>query len=290
MKTIYIPVSDRPECVVALQQGFTLGQQLSASIIGCHIRSHSDSAVNLPAETKDSDLYTESYDLAWENALAEKSEGNDSVKAQLLFDKMAQQFDYKLCKKSSGSACAMWTEKVGSPDRLFSIFGPVSDLIVVSRPAKKGRSVANTIMLGAVLNAAAPVLILPQSGSTNTLGQRIAIAWNQSPEAALAVKAALPLLQTAKEVNIITNGAENRPGPKAKHLAKYLAFWGINTNHIKEKESNDSVALMQAYKTSQSDLLVMGGYSRSRFRQQLFGGVTQYMLHEAKIPVFMLHT
>lgn len=35
---------------------------------------------------------------------------------------------------------------------------------------------------------------------------------------------------------------------------------------------------------------VQGGYSRSRFRGRVFGGVTEFMLHDVNIPVFMLHS
>lgn len=289
MKTIYIPVSDRPECVVALHQGFTLGQQIGASIIGYHIRPHSDSTIKLPDETKSSVLDVHSFDAAWESAIAEKASTDGHVKAKLLFDKMAQQFDYKLTKKPKKEPAAFWSEKVGSPDRLFSIMGPVADLIMVSRPAKKTRSIARTIMLSAVMKSTSPVLILPQS-KTKSLGKRIAIAWNQSVEASLALKAAMPLLQGAKEVNIITTGPENRLGPKASHLINYLKHWEIDAKHIKVKANNDTDALLKGYKQTKSDLLVMGAYSHSRLRQQIFGGVTQHMLDDANIPVFMLHT
>lgn len=289
MKTIYIPVSDRPECVIALDQGFTLGEKIGANIIGYHIRPHGDSTVALPTEAKSSVLDVHTYDAAWENALAKKRKDNDDVKAKLLFDKMAQLFDYKLSKKPKIEPAAFWTEKVGSPDRLFSIMGPIADLIMISRPAKKGQSIAKTIMLSAVLNSGSPVLILPQN-KTKSLGKRIAIAWNQSAEASLALKAAMPLLQTAKEVNIITNGPENRLGPKASHLINYLKYYGINAKQVKIKEKNDTEAILKGYMKTESDLLVMGGYSRSRLRQKIFGGVTQHMLHDANIPVFMLHT
>jgi hypothetical protein len=133
------------------------------------------------------------------------------------------------------------------------------------------------------------VLVLPQK-NIKTLAKKICIAWNQSTEAIHAVKAALPLLQLAEEVNIVTCGAENRLGPKAKHLQKYLIGWNVKANHLKTKASNDNKAILKAYEKSNSDLLVMGGYSRSRLRQQVFGGVTEYMLTEAQIPLLILHT
>ena len=37
------------------------------------------------------------------------------------------------------------------------------------------------------------------------------------------------------------------------------------------------------------DLLVLGGYSRSRFREMVFGGVTRHVLNDAELPVLLAH-
>lgn len=288
MKVIFIPVNDRPECALALHHGFMLGQQLESDVIGCHIRPHRKSKIRLPDETIDSNLPVDSYDQAWEATLNENSEDDDNVKAHLLFKNMAKQFKYKLRKKPKKKPTAMWTEKAGSPERLFAIEGPVSDLILVSRPAKKGRSIARNFMLNAILKSSAPVLVLPQE-EIKTLGKRISIAWNQSTEAAHAVKAVMPMLQLAEEVNIITCGPEDRLGPKAKHLQRYLRRWNVESNHVITKAATDKQAILKGYEKTNSDMLVMGGYSRSRLRQLVFGGVTEYMLNEAEIPVIILH-
>ena len=285
MKVIFIPVSDRPECALALHQGFMLGQQTGASVIGCHIRPHSSSDINLSKDIAG----IESYDMAWEASLKESNKTEDHVKAQMLFKNMAQQFDYELLSKPKKKTCAMWQEIVGSPERLFSIHGPTSDLILVSRPAKKGRSLAKTFMFNAVMNSSSPVLVLPQT-QVKSLGKRICIAWNQSAEAAKAVKAAMPLLQNAEEVNIITSGPENRLGPKSKHLIHYLSHWNVKAKQVSIKDKSDQQAIIKGYMKTNSDLLVMGGYSRNRLRQRIFGGVTEHMLNEAKMPIFILHT
>jgi len=77
--------------------------------------------------------------------------------------------------------------------------GPVSDLLVVSRPQGRRGRVARLFMLAALLDSSRPVLVLPQRGAP-AIGQRISIAWNQSAEAARVVAAALPLIQRAEEV------------------------------------------------------------------------------------------
>ncbi len=289
MKAILIPVSDQPESAMALHHGFAMGQRIKSSVIGCHIRPHQSSDKSFSHDSYDSILTADSYDLAWEAALATKDDDEDGVKAKTLFNKMAEQFNYETNRKASNTPVATWTEKVGSPERLFSIMGPVSDLIIVSRPNKRGPSLAQSFMLNAVLKSTSPVLVMPQT-DVSAVGQRIGIAWNQSKEAMLAVKASLPLLICADEVNIITTGIEDRLGPNTNHLKKYLAYWGVKAKHEVVKGKNDHKAILKGFDKTESDLLVMGGYTRSRMRQRVFGGVTEHMLNDAKIPLFILHS
>ena len=272
MRVIFVPVSDRPECVVALRSAFNLGKLLDASITGCHIRAHRDSSIALLNDNSDKD------NVVLENNASAKS----------LFSRFSEDHDYKFSNKPKSTAVALWLEKIGSPEKLFSIMGPVSDLIIVSRPAKKGKSLARRFMMSALLNSARPVIILPQLQAP-TIGKRISIAWNQSTQAASAVAAAMPLLCQADKVNIITCGPENRTGPKSKHLKKYLNSWGIKAKHVKAKGDNETQALINGFNETKSDLLVMGGYSRNRLKQRIFGGVTEFMIQQANIPVLMLH-
>lgn len=285
MRVIFVPVADRPECAKALNTAFDLGTQLGASISGCHIRPHSYSDVALPADLGS----LADHDAAWEAAWTGKKSKKGSAAAKALFGKVAEGHAYPLVKRPKATAGAVWTEKVGSPDKVLSVMGPVSDLIVVSRPAARGGKLARIFLLAALLNSSRPVLVLPQSGKSS-IGRRISIAWNQSGEAAQAVAAAMPLLRLAEKVNIISRGSESGTGPKSTQLATYFRFWGVKTERVTATGTDDAKALLKAYQDTHSDLLVMGAYSRSRLRQRIFGGVTEFMLHRANIPVLMLHT
>ena len=270
MRVIFVPVSDTPECVVALKSAFSLGYQLDASVHGCHFRPHKESSISLTTNEI--------------NAGQTKC-----IHAKKVFEKLANDNDYKLINKPKKKPGALWLEKTGTTSKIFSIMGPVSDLIIVSRPIKEGSSIAREFMMSAILKSSSPVLVLPQS-QFQQVGKIIAIAWNQSPQAALAVSMAMPLLCKAKQVNILTFGEESKVGPKSSHLTKYLASWGIKAQRLIVEGKNDAQSLLGGYKQSQSDLLVMGGYSRNRLRQRVFGGVTDYMLNKANIPVLMMHT
>lgn len=285
MRVILVPVANRPECAKALAAAFELGRQLGANVIGCHMRAHKDSDIKL---TTSVDKLAE-QDAAWQALSGSKRSKAVQVAARSLFAEIAEHYDYPLIKKARATPGALWQEKVGSPDKLLAILGPVSDLIVVSRPNAKGGKLAQMFLQAALLSTSRPVLVLPQSKGAR-VGRRVSIAWNQSAEAAQAVAAALPLLQRAETVTIITCGSEGGVGPKSSQLAAYLQFWGVKTTRLATRGVDDAKAILKAHKESKSDLLVMGAYSRSRLRERVFGGVTEHMLYRANIPIFTLHT
>lgn len=284
MRVITVPVADRPECALALRTAFDLGKRLGSNVLGCHIRPHTNSNIVIPSEFGILVGDGAAWGTAWQS---KKKPSSDA--ARKLFGRVAKAYDLPLIKRPKSTPGAVWLEKVGSPDRVLSNIGPVSDLIVVSRPLAKGGTIARMFLTAALLNTSRPVLVLPQT-KKSVVGKRICIAWNQSAEAASAVAAAMPLLQQAEQVSIVTCGPEGGPGPKSTQLASYLRFWGIKAKRISAQEKTDAKAILKGFRESKSDLLVMGAYSHGRLRQQIFGGVTEFMLRRANIPVFMLHT
>jgi hypothetical protein len=287
MKVILVPVSDRPESAKALQVSAGLAQRVQANIIGCHLRPHRE----LDSDYKPTGLpLFGSANSSWLEELNSKSTKSAAHQAHKSFTEIVTDSGFSIVRNFplNASACAEWQEKVGSPDRLMGIMGPLADLTVVSRPTAGGR-VARLFMLAALMHSGRPVLILPPKQS-RAPGKRIAIGWNQSAEVSRVIAACMPLLQAAEQVTVISCGPENRPGPKASQLKNYLKAWGVQCKVVKSRGRNEETELMNAYRESRSDLLLMGAYSRSRFRETVFGGMTELMLTRAKIPVILQHT
>jgi hypothetical protein len=284
MRVILVPVADRPECAIALDTAFGLAQQHGANVVGCHIRPHRDE--------DDTGVLTEGP-----NSWIEEDGGVDGEGANLgskaardLFTRTAEKYGYTLAKrpKQGKNNLALWYEMVGTPAKVMSIVGPVSDLIVVSRPKQRSAGRAKAFLLGALLHSSRPVLILPQK-AVNKPSQRIVVAWNQSADAAAVMRASMPLLQQAEQVTLFTSGPENLPGPKSTYALDYLLHWGVKAERMSAKGRNHEQEIEAVMKASKSHLLVMGAYSRSRLRQLLFGGVTEHMLFKTELPVLMLH-
>lgn len=285
MRVILVPVADRPECVVALNAAFDLAGRVSANVVGCHVRphreeQHSSHGAMLTVLLEDSALPD----------LPEQQLRLNSDNAHKLFKRLAEEHGARQASKPrrSDEVLAYWTEKVGTPEKVLGILGPVADCLVVSRPKAKGSGPARAFMLAALMGSGKPLLVLPQNRRAS-LGKRITIAWDQGVMAASAVTAALPLLAQADQVHIVCCGPETSPGPKITQLQGYLRHWGIESEAHREKGREEGPELLGVYRKTNSDLLVMGAYSRSRLRQRILGGMTHEMLFNSDLPVFALH-
>jgi len=274
MRVIFVPVADRPECARALNTAFDLGHRLGASVKGCHIRPHRRSSMDLSAEFATA---------AWRK----KGTKSAPAAARALYKRMAEQHDYELIRRPRVKAGALWSERVGSPDKIMGIVGPVSDLIVVSRPTRPN-TVASMFLKSALTQSSRPVLLLPQT-ARRKIGKRICIAWDQSPVATRTVANSVPLLQMADEVTIVTCGPEERPGPKSTQLAAYLAHWGVKAKKVQTRGKRVEVELMDACQDAGADLLISGAYTHYRWYETVVGGTTEFLIHTARIPVLMQH-
>jgi len=284
MRVIFVPVADRPECATALQTAFTLGKSVGASVIGCHIRPHRDSPVTLLSSINTAAMNND--EAEWQLSAKPDNGGKAKAAAAELFSRLAKDHGYELTRVPRPAPSAVWMEKTGSPGKVIGILGPVSDLLVVSRPGNKGGKLAQMFLSAALLKSSRPVLVLPQKKQT-PIAKHISIAWNQSNEAARAVSAAMPLLLKAESVSILRSGSENRAGPMTVHLASYLRYWGVKTKRYAGKGRDEQQEIMDFYRSTGSDLLVMGAYTRSRMSRLIFGGMTEYMLEQANIPVLL---
>jgi nucleotide-binding universal stress UspA family protein len=284
VRLIIVPVANRPECQIALDAAFELAAACRADVTGYHIRrGHREQAIALGPLLPDDDVHGAFFFADGKGRSASKA-------ARALYERAAAKHGFAAAKRPGRGKQlrALWREVAGAPARVFAIVGPVSDLIVVSRPEAQAAGRARAVMLGALLHSAKPVLVLPQTVRA-TLGRRIVIAWNQSVDAAMAVTAALPLLTRAEQVVAVSAGSENRLGPKAAHLTRYLAHWNVKLVCERTRGRNVEREIERACRDLDSDLVVMGAYSRNRYRQLVFGGVTQHMLFKTDLPVLMLH-
>jgi nucleotide-binding universal stress UspA family protein len=103
------------------------------------------------------------------------------------------------------------------------------------------------------------------------------------------MQAALPWMQRAEAVRVVSAGEYQRRGPLAADLADYLALHGVEVElaTFKPIEKDVGAGLLQAARDFGADMLTMGAYSHSRLRQLILGGVTRHVLEHSDLPVMM---
>jgi nucleotide-binding universal stress UspA family protein len=73
-------------------------------------------------------------------------------------------------------------------------------------------------------------------------------------------------------------------------IALYLARHNVKVDVLPQKTDIDvGSALLSMASDLASDMIVMGGYGHSRFREILLGGVTRTVLGSMTVPVLMSH-
>ena len=145
-----------------------------------------------------------------------------------------------------------------------------------------------------LLNCIAPVLVVPASGTTTELGRKVTVAWNGGPNAARAIMSAIPLLRQAERVDLVVYNAQfegdlhgEQPGAD---MALYLARHGIKVEvAARDASANAGNALLTHAAEQGSDMIVMGAFGHSRFREIVFGGVTRTALTSTPLPLWMAH-
>jgi nucleotide-binding universal stress UspA family protein len=186
---------------------------------------------------------------------------------------------------------ASWTACSINPDiDGFMQAARAHDLIVVGRSAGK-RSWSQNLLESLAMDCGRPVLIVPPGSDKLTLN-RIAIWWKDHSAAARAVSAALPLLAAAGKVSVISVlEKDDDVAEGAVDMAKQLGWHGIEAAIEPLGRGNRTTInmLWSAGLAAKADLVVMGGFSRSRMREMIFGGCTQAVLETGVLPVFLLH-
>lgn len=172
-----------------------------------------------------------------------------------------------------------------------------TDIVVQTRPYGDGQGFeAEAVVEAALFDGHVPVLIVPPKADLARLAapRRVILGWNQSDEALAATRAALPLLQSAAEVDVTVVDPPAR-GPERSdpggRLCQFLVRHGVKAEVTVLSRSRPKVSevLAQHAMDTDADMLVMGAYGHSRLREAVLGGATRAVLESTTIPVLMAH-
>lgn len=195
-----------------------------------------------------------------------------------------------------GEPLVTWAEiPPEDPASAFSQAALYADLMVLGQKDPDDRNtfdVPGDFVEDVLLQAGKPGLIIPFLGTFETVGTRALIAWKPTRETARAVAGAIPLLQRARTVRVVSWGED--PFPLAKSpfgIGRYLRWHGIDAKivHYPDEPADLGELLLSRVADESADLLVMGCYSHSRMREILLGGATRTVLKSMTCPVLMSH-
>lgn len=275
-KTILVHCDADPKVSHRLAVAVDLAQRHGAYVAGVHIQEPFD----MPAFF-DGAVPTKELLASWEQA-AEK----DQAAAKAAFDKALK----------GTHLASEWRTVRGPMVEELAVQARYADLVVVGQadsesPLLTPEGLPESVVLG----TGRPALVVPHIGAPPRLGRSVMLCWNASRESARAASDALPFLKAAEKVVVLvvdprssTDGHGPEPGAD---VAAWLARHGVKVTVQRDVAPDIDVGdvILSRAADHDVDLIVMGLYGHSRFREMVLGGASRTLLSSMTVPVFISH-
>jgi nucleotide-binding universal stress UspA family protein len=287
IKTILVPATGSDSDTAVFASALAVARTFAAHLEFLHVRPDAEAmAVAMASDAGGATMVGGLIDRLEEEA------NKREEKANRLFQSFCEREGLALRDAPPGpqGPSARWLREIGAEPYWVAEHGRAADLLVIGRPGEDEGVSLDTIE-GALIDSGRPLLI-PPAALVTTLPETIAIAWKATPQAARAVTAALPFLQIAKQIVILTVGEDRRaPEGEADRLMASLRWHDVpvSIRHLQPAADSSGPEILLSAAAEHAALLVMGGYGRSRLREWIFGGFTLHVLRGAQVPVLMAH-
>ena len=190
----------------------------------------------------------------------------------------------------AGAVETEWRDASEGPTYALVLASRAADLIVTQ--ARRGASTGDRARAAdpgsVVLQAGRPLLVVGADAGQPP-GRKVVVAWKDTREARRAVMDAVPLLQAAEEVAVVTVAPTidqwTRDG--IADVAAFLARHGVTARSEAIESSLESDSLIDFINARGADLVVSGAYGHSRLREWAFGGVTRSLLDQTRLNRFL---
>ncbi|MBV8978134.1 MAG: universal stress protein [Alphaproteobacteria bacterium] len=281
---IVVPVTGSSRDDTALATAFTAARPFAAHVEALFVATDPREVVPYSEMPLPPDLVQEMVDAAADlnKKAAKVAQGN--------FAAAAKAADVRITagvQKGAGVTASL-REATGHLAQILGDAALLADLIVLPPLTQGDRADAQQAFVRVLTGVERPVLLSPAQPPSKSFA-RIAIGWDGGRAAAHALSAALPFLEKAQRVELLS--IAHLPDKPARIAAAkdYLLLHGIGcTERLVEAGTRD-VADVLLDACAQCDLLVVGGYGTSRLIETIFGGVTRSIVSQPNLPVFMVH-
>ncbi len=277
IKTILVYLPSNRNAASILEPVLRIAGPRGAHVIGLHLTADLPIYGEFPAEVS-SEVMERLQKVGSDTAAAAKKSFEDAFKSS-----------------DVSHEWRAFTASYGAGADLIASQGSTADLIVCGKAAGDVPDAWDDFAETAVLRSGRPVLIVPSSHTAGQIGKHAVIAWNGTREAVRAVFDSLDLIRDAETVRAVTfiDQESQRLAAKAQAaaLGETLQRHGIRVSCDVAFADNTHTgdAILSALVDEGCDLLIMGAYSHSRFREMIFGGVSRDILRDSWVPILVSH-
>ncbi len=214
--------------------------------------------------------------------------------AELLAGHQAQTREFLQKQGLTGEVGTICVEPAALHDPV-AIRALFADISIVQDSLRENDTAFSNIVYGLLFEAPGPIMLNVEQNKKALAPDNVLLAWNNSLPAARAVRAALPLLRTAKEVTIGCFDADASKWADGESPGADLATWlshhncRVTVQEYASGHKNIGRAILERAKETTADLIVMGAYGRSRWNERIFGGTTETLLKQRETPVLLAH-
>lgn len=216
---------------------------------------------------------------------AEAYEAAQEVK--LVCERLSQQYETPI----------EWLQREGEVSFVTNLEARYHDILLLGKPDTVNEPQVHSGELNSILlGCGKPCLVIPGAKPRMEQAPRtIVLGWDGSRESAQSITYSLSFLVEAESVMVVTVHKHNEDlkylTDSNQRIVNFLKGHGVTaSSHLLDKKSNSTTEVLVNYAIeSESDLLVMGAYGHSRFREIVLGGATRDMLTEATLPVLYAH-
>jgi nucleotide-binding universal stress UspA family protein len=292
MTTVMVLVDSSPHGRCAINAAFLAARRDGGHVVGVYPVPPSERLTPETIHRTRASLGIQGEDFRTMLDRAEREGGAGVEAGRLVFEEAAAGRQAVLQEKppNPGHLTAYFkTLPAGSPEEVAEQ-GRIFDLVVVPQPREDPGHRVRKFLRAVLFQAGRPILVVPPK-EISTLGRRPLIAWNGSALSARAAAIARNYFETASEVGILSIRTKSWSGPTAENLADYAAWHDISPRVIEVDQDGRRLSdvLFGEAEKFEADLLVMGAYSQSPFRESLTGGITNHVLSHSEFPMLMTH-
>ena len=284
IRKLLLPLTGTAAGEAAVTTALMAARRWNAHVTALHVRVDSRDVAPLAGEGLSGAMIEEMM------SATEKESSQRAHAVRAMFERFVGDHGVTVGEARAGldHPTASFAAVTGREEDIVAQQARLADLTIVPHP-ESGEDVSSSDALHAVLFDSGRAVLIAPHRATSSVGSRVCVAWNGTAESASSVLAALPWMQRAEAVRILSAEGYQRRGPGAPDLAAYLALHGVQADIVMFRSANGSVGggLLAAAQEFGCDLLSMGAYSHSRLRQLILGGVTRHVLENANLPVMM---